>query len=587
MRLFSRDSFSLQAALALLFSLLTACSPEQTETKKNPDQNHNSQNQAQPPNVHHPRFDWFEYSGRDSAYNNLSAGEENYLNPIIMGFHPDPSITRAGNDYYLVNSSFSYFPGVPVFHSKDLVNWRQIGHVLNRPSQLKLDGLGISRGIFAPTIRFHDGVFYMITTVVDGGGNFIVTATNPAGPWSDPVWLPEVGGIDPSLFFDDNGKAYITNNDGPIGEPLYEGHRAIWIREFDPENLKVVGEQKMIVNGGVDISKKPVWIEGPHLIKNKGAYYLIAAEGGTAVDHSQVVFKSDSVWGPYVPYENNPILTQRHLDPNRPHPVTSVGHVDFVKTQNDEWWAVFLGCRPYEGDFYNTGRETFLLPVSWEGEWPVILDGSKAVPYIHERPNLPRQQEPTITNSGNFVERDDFTGNSLAPYWQFIRTPYEKFHDLTSQPGSLMLQARPILLGDFKQPSFIGRAQQHLNSAASVAMHYRPAKAGDKAGISAFQNDEYYYLLSVARTADGDVVQLEKRAGSAPVVVASKPISLNATDPVFLKIESQGKNYSFYYATTPDEWIPLSENQDGTILSTRTAGGFVGAFYGLYAYSNN
>lgn len=569
-----------RSTLVLLSFLLFACSPEQPVESEV-----SSQKSGQPPNIHHPRFDWFEYSGQDTVFSELSPAEDEYLNPIVKGFYPDPSITRAGDDYYLVNSSFAYFPGVPIFHSKDLVSWRQIGNVLDRPSQLKLDGLGISRGIFAPTIRFNNGVFYMITTLVDGGGNFIVTATNPAGPWSDPVWIPEVGGIDPSLFFDDDGKVYITNNDAPIGEPLYEGHRAIWIREFDIENMQVKGEQKLIVNGGVDISQKPVWIEGPHIIKNKGAYYLISAEGGTAEDHRQVVLKSESVWGPYVPYENNPILTQRHLDKNRPNPVTSVGHVDFVKTQNDEWWAVFLGCRPYEGDFYNTGRETFLLPVNWDGEWPTVLEGEEAVPYIHKKPDLPDQQQPAISLSGNFVERDDFTGNNLAPYWRFIRTPSENFHDLTSLPGSVMLRARPIPLGDFKQPSFIGRAQQHLNSSASVAMYYRPAKQGDKAGITAFQNDEYYYLLSVGQTAEGNVIQLEKRAGSEPEVIASKPIELNATDPVFLKIESQGKNYSFYYATAPDEWTTLAANADGTILSTRTAGGFVGAMYGLYAYS--
>jgi len=200
--------------------------------------------------------------------------QETYLNPILAGFYPDPGITRVGEDYYLVLSTFAYFPGVPIFHSKDLVNWEQIGNVLDRPEQLDLDGLGVSKGIFAPTIEHHEGVFYMVTTLVGNGGNFVVTATDPAGPWSNPVWLPEVNGIDPSLFFDDDGKAYIIyNSDAPDNKPLYDGHRTIRMFEFDYEALKTVGQNYILVNGGVDISKKPVWIEGPHIYKKDGLYY--------------------------------------------------------------------------------------------------------------------------------------------------------------------------------------------------------------------------------------------------------------------------------------------------------------------------
>ncbi|HET9055110.1 MAG TPA: glycoside hydrolase family 43 protein, partial [Cyclobacteriaceae bacterium] len=293
-------------------------------------------------------FRWFEYTGGDAIF----AGElkkDHYYNPVIAGYYPDPSVVRVKDDYYLVNSSFAYFPGLPIFHSKDLVNWRQIGHAFSRRSQLTFEkGQNMSHGIFAPTIRYHDGLFYIITTDVYGIGNFYITAKNPAGPWSDPVILPEIGGIDPDLFFDDDGRVYIAHNEGPEGEPLYDGHRAIWLWEFDLNNKNVLKNSgRVIVNGGVDISKKPIWIEGPHLYKVNDWYYLSCAEGGTSEDHSQVIFRTKNLAESFVPYEKNPILTQRDLSPARANPVTSTGHADVVQTQNGEWWAVFLGIRPY------------------------------------------------------------------------------------------------------------------------------------------------------------------------------------------------------------------------------------------------
>jgi len=247
-----------------------------------------------------------------------------------------------------------------------LVHWKLIGYVLNRPEQFNLDGQGVTRGLFAPAIRFHNGLFYVTCTLIDIGGNFVATA-KIGRPLSKPAWLPQINGIDPSLFFDD-GKAYLLYNSiPPDDKPLYNGHRTIRIQEFDPESLKVKGDERILINGGTDIDKKPAWIEGPHIIKKDGVYYLIAAEGGTADQHSEVVFKSDNVNGPYVSYKKNPILTQRNLDPNRAFAITSTGHADFVQTESGDWWAVFLGCRPYhpyEEEYYNTGRETFLAPCS-------------------------------------------------------------------------------------------------------------------------------------------------------------------------------------------------------------------------------
>jgi xylan 1,4-beta-xylosidase len=535
------------------------------------------------------RFDWFAYEGRDSVYTTVRAGADDYLNPIIAGFYPDPSITRAGDDYYIVNSSFAYFPGVPIFHSKDLVQWTQIGHVLDRPSQLKLDSIGVSRGIFAPAITHHAGTFYMITTLVDGGGNFVVTARDPAGPWSDPVWLREIDGIDPSLFFDDNGKAYVINNGPPVEKPRYDGHRAIWMQEFDAAALRPVGPRWVIVNGGVDLSKNPIWIEAPHIFKHQGKYYLICAEGGTADQHSEVVFRSDSARGPYVPYSGNPILTQRHLDATRPFPVTATGHSDFVQTPNGEWWSIFLGIRPYDGDvFSNTGRETFLMPVKWVDGWPVILTGRETVPYAEKRPSLPRQSPPKVPMNGNYTYRDEFDGKALAPYWNLLRTPHERWYDLTSEPGSLTIRPRPIELWSRGQPSFVGRRQQHATASVSTALRYTPNNPGDRAGLVAFHNDRHYFVLGVTLARGQQVIQLEKRSsptpGSETSIVSSAPLVVAPGAPVYLKIAARKGKYDFYYGTRPDEWTLLKGDEDGTILSTKIAGGFVGTLFGLFAY---
>lgn len=442
------------------------------------------------------RFDWFEYSGRDAVYDARRAGPTEYTNPILMGFYPDPSITRAGDDYYLVNSTFAYFPGIPVFHSKDLVHWTQIGNVIDRPSQLRFDSLGVSRGVFAPAIAFHKGTFYIVNTCVDCGGNFLVTATNPAGPWSDPVWLG-FDGIDPSLFFDDDGKAYVVNNGPPIGTPLYDGHRAIWIQELNLATKQLVGERTLLVNGGVDIRTTPSWIEGPHLYRRNGTYYMIAAEGGTGDQHSEVVFGAGNVRGPFTPWPGNPILTQRQLDPNRPDPITSTGHADFVTTPNGDTWAVFLGTRPYANDTYNTGRETFLMPVSWRDGWPVLTSGQEGVPYARQRHALPRQPAPDLPTRGNFRARDDFSSRTLALHWLQLRTPREPSVDLASTRGWLTLCARAVALSSRGQPAFVGRRQQHLSATATTAMQWTPVNDGDRAGLVVFQGEDAWYFLAV------------------------------------------------------------------------------------------
>ena len=528
-----------------------------------------------------PQFEWFEYTGQDPVYEDITAGPDEYLNPILAGFKPDPSIARAGDDYYVVASSFAYFPGLPIFHSTDLVHWEQVGHVVTRSSQLDYSGLDISEGIFPPTIRHHNGTVYDITTMVGGGGNVLMTASNPTGPWSDPVSLP-FDGIDPSVFFDEDGSVYITHNAPPPGEPEYDGHRALWVQEYDPETEEMVGSHDVLVDKGVDPSEEPIWIEAPHIFKKNGTYYLIAAEGGTGPNHSEVVFRSDSVRGPYEPYENNPILTQRHLPPDRPRPIHTAGHADFTRTPNGEWWAVFLATRPYENGFFNTGRETFLLPVHWtDDEWPVILDRNETVPYVHDAPDLPQSDSPSIPTAGNFTVRTDFDADSLAPYWNFIRAPEETWHSLEN--GSLTIEPRSASLQSLGQPSFIGRRQQHAHATATTALRFTPDD-DKKAGLVAFQNTDHYYLLAITQNNGRPTIQLEKAAGGDAEIIASEELEHLSDAPLYLRIEARGSEYDFSYGYDAETWTALETGADGTILSTEVAGGFVGTYFGLYAH---
>lgn len=507
-------------------------------------------------------------------------------NPVLMGFYPDPSVVKVKDDYYLVNSTFSYFPGLPVFHSKDLKNWKQIGNVISRTSQMDFVGERMTRGLFAPGISFHNGTFYVTCTDIDHDGNFIVTAKDPAGPWSNPVKIPQVRGIDPSVFFDDNGKAYVVyNSDAPDNKPLYSGHRTIKIFEIDPVQLKVIGEEKIVVNGGVDISKKPVWIEGPHILKKNGWYYLYAAEGGTSVNHSEVVFRSKEVWGPYIPYENNPILTQRGLPEDRVNPITSTGHAQMVEGPDGNTYALFLACRPYSGDYYNTGRETFLAPVKWENDWPVINPGSKEVQYKYTVNIKAVPQKNALPQSGNFTYTVDFRKQS-DPSLTFLRSADSSSFSYTKKAG-LTLKLKPGTCMETGVPSFIGKRQQHLFCSVATQLDFTPADENEKAGLVIFQNENHFYFLAKTMEQGKAVLQLYKSNTKTTTmdVVATVPVE-QASAKVQVKITARGDVYDFYYATTPGQWKLLKDNMDGKFLSTHDAGGFIGCFFGMYATSS-
>ncbi|MCF2495114.1 glycoside hydrolase family 43 protein [Dyadobacter chenhuakuii] len=515
----------------------------------------------------------------------LVSAQTTLVNPILTGFYPDPSVVQVGADYYLVNSTFSYFPGIPVFHSKDLKNWKQIGNVIDRSSQMDFMGEKLTRGLFAPAISHHNGTFYVTCTDIDHDGNFVVTAKNPAGPWSNPIRIPQARGIDPSLFFDDDNKAYIIyNSDAPDRKPLYSGHRTIRIYELDPATMKVVGEEKQLVNGGVDLSKKPVWIEAPHIMKRNGWYYLYAAEGGTSVNHTEVVFRSKSVWGPFVPYENNPILTQKGLPEDRKDPITSAGHAQFVDGPDGKTYAIFLAVRPYEGNYYNTGRETFIAPVEWKNDWPVINPPTKNVDYEYKVNYKEVKQKDALPQAGNFAYTLTFE-SKLDPALLFMRTIDSSSFALSKQKG-LTMKLKPETIMELGNPSFIGKRQQHLFCTTEVELDFSPKSEKEKAGLSIFQDEAHFYFLSKSIKEGKPMVQLFKSAATGKEMELMSEIPVpDSSRPVKLRIVAEGDTYSFYFSKGTS-WELLKDKVDAKFLSTEVAGGFIGCLFGMYATSS-
>ncbi|PKD15870.1 glycoside hydrolase [Salegentibacter salinarum] len=536
-----------------------------------------------------PVFSSVVYEGDDDIYNENPLESNEFYNPILQGAYPDPAIARKGDDYYLVSSSFAMFPGVPIFHSNDLVNWTQIGHVLDRKSQLKVQDTEISLGIFAPDIRYnpHNETFYMITTQFAGGfGNIVVKTQDPKEGWSDPIKL-DFQGIDPAIFFDDDGKAYVTHNDAPDeGEELYQGHRVIKIWEYDVENDQVIeGTDKIIVNGGVDLSKKPIWIEAPHIYKKDGRYYLMCAEGGTGGWHSEVIFVSDDPMGPYEPAPNNPILTQRHFPKDRENKVDWAGHADLVVGPDDKYYGVFLGIRPNEKDRVNTGRETFILPVDWSGEFPVFVNGLVPMEPTLEMPEGVENKtgEGDFFPNGNFTYTEDFSSEKLDYRWIGLRGPREDFIEFTK--NGLKINPFEVNIKEMKPTSTLFHRQQHKDFSFTTTMDYKPKSEKDLAGITALQSETFNYVFGITKKDNKDYLVLERTEKGSSEILATKEIELEGG--LQLRVEADGDDYKFSYALNGDDFENLGGTVSGDILSTNVAGGFTGTLIGLYATSAN
>jgi xylan 1,4-beta-xylosidase len=490
---------------------------------------------------------------------------ETFNNPVISGFYPDPSICRVGDDYYMVHSSFEYFPGVPISHSKDLVHWEQIGYCLTRKSQLPLDKTRASGGIYAPTIRYNNGTFYMVTTNVDGGGNFYVTAKNPVGPWSEPVWLDNQG-IDPSLLFDDDGTVYycrhVGQGDGYIGQTT-----------LNLETGKLEGELRKIWGG-----TGGVWAEGPHLYKINGKYYLMISEGGTSYDHSVTIARSDSPWGPFESNPDNPILTHR----NRPdHPLQALGHADLVETPAG-WWLVCLGIRPQGGRFHHIGRETFLAPVTWnEKGWPVV-NGSGTLESTMPAPKLPKY----IFNKP--PAKDDFNDTKLALQWNFLRNPYRGDFSLTARPGYLRLNGSAVTLNDQDSPAFVGRRQTAFNCTASTRLEFNPKSENEDAGLVVRAFDGFYYTIGITLR-DGQRQVFFRKVIRSETIDPVQYIDVEP-GPVILSIKASPLSYEFSCksSTGNREVLGTALTKDLSVENIGFEHGmcFTGAYFGMYASGN-
>ncbi|MBN1767660.1 MAG: glycoside hydrolase family 43 protein [Prolixibacteraceae bacterium] len=537
-----------------------------------------------------PVFTKFVYQGDDQVYKDFPLEDDEFYNPIIQGCYPDPAIVRKDNDYFMVHSSFAMFPGVPIFHSTDLVNWKQIGHVLDRKSQLKVHDTGISAGVYAPSIAYNPNneTFYMITTQFAGGfGNIVVKTNDPFKGWSDPYKL-RFNGIDPSLFFDDDGKAYVVHNDAPDrGKELYEGHRVIKIWDYDIENDQVIqGTDKIIVDGGVDISEKPIWIEMPHIYKKNDRYYLMCAEGGTGDWHSEVIFVSDNPRGPYVPAPNNPILTQRYFNHDRENKVDWAGHADLVKGPNDDkYYGVFLAIRPNEKERVTTGRETFILPVDWSGDFPVFENG--LIP-IDPKLKMPSGVENKTGKegffpNGNFTYTETFDSENLDYRWIAMRGPREDFISFIDE--GVQLKPYETNIKDLAPVSSLFHRQMHDDFTATATVSYKPASESDLAGLVCYQSERYNYVFGITKKDNNFYLLLERTDNGKSKVLASTQIDIDK--PVYLQVDAQGDDYQFNYSKDGRSYKNLGGTVSGDILSTNVAGGFTGSLIGLYATSSN
>ena len=493
-------------------------------------------------------------------------------NPILAGFYPDPSVCRVGDDFYLVNSTFAYFPGVPIFHSKDLIHWEQIGNVLDREEQLNLTMAGHSGGIYAPTLRYHKGTFYMITTNVTHGGNFIVTATDPAGPWSNPHFLKGSEGIDPSLFFDDDGKCYYTGTKDRREGAKFFGDNEVWLQEVDLDTMCFVGESYAIWHGAL---RGVEWPEGPHLYKKDGYYYLMIAEAGTGHNHAVTIARGTVITELFTGSQGNPILTHRHLGQN--YPIVNVGHGDLVETEQGEWWMVVLASRPYGGYYRNLGRETFLVPVTWEDGWPVINYGVGLVEETFTPPNLPEYKVTAIQ------EKEDFNGHILPYHFIYLRNPKMSSYLLTEREGFLRMKLEPETINETASPTFVGMRQTAMCFITETCMEFEPKNEQECAGLVILQNNAFFYQLTTTLRNSKNTIVLLKCEKGIVNELASAPYD---GTKIYLRIEAQEQNMIFTYSTNHKDYIVLKDKVDGRILSTDRAGGFVGTCMGMYCSSN-
>ncbi len=501
-------------------------------------------------------------------------------NPILPGFYPDPSICRVGNDFYMVCSSFAYFPGIPIFHSKDLAHWEQIGNVIDRPEQLPMgEDCGeddTSRGIFAPTIRYHDGMFYVVATNVSEGGNFIVTARTADGAWSNPHFLGEkAAGIDPSLFFDEDGICYyIGTRPNPRGV-RYNGDWEIWMQKIDLEHMKLIGKDWAIWRGAL---REAVWPEGPHLYKKGGDYYLLHAEGGTGSDHAVCVARSIHLTDRFVGCLSNPIFTHRNL--GKDYPVCYTGHGDLTEDGFGNWYMVLLASATCQ-QHTSLGRETFLAKVTWEDDWPVInagigrLEGKVAVPL-----------QPThFVQEVHTQDYFQFFEDKLDP--RFIGfSGMENWYSLKERSGFLRLYASKNTVHENKEVSFLGVRQKSYCCQAGAGVDFCHLKTGETAGLVLIQNHQNYLEMVVCKGKEKDKFIIKSCTKGIARQVSEIQLA-SQHERTMLKIQLRTENQrAQVWICSDDEWKCIANQVDLLSFTTEEAGGFVGCTLGLVCSAN-
>lgn len=480
-----------------------------------------------------------------------------YENPVIRGFHPDPSVCRVGEDYYLVTSSFEYFPAIPVFHSADLVNWTHVANAVSRASQLPLTEADASGGVWAPAIRSGGERFYIVATF-SSRGNFLLSADDPRGEWSDVVWL-DMDGIDPSLFFE-GGRMYCCAND--CGSRETDGAEGISLAEIDPATGKTRGKVRRIwtgTGGG--------WLEAPHIYRIGGRYYLLAAEGGTRAGHTAVLAWSGSLWGPYAPCPFNPILTNRNDTSKR---VACAGHADLIDTPDDDWFMVHLATRPYTAGDTPLGRETFLTPVCWKDGW-FFAEGGKA--RIENEAFLRAPQAP----QEGF--ECDFASDEWEPRWLFVRGRDERF--VRREDGALTLRPANARLTDAAGiPAMAAVRQPDFECEAEIELDFMPEQEGDEAGLAVYLSPRNVYRIAKRRAGGADRVVVEKRADDFAQTVYSERAPEGR---LRLRVRADREKYAFFWAAGGGAPVFAGEGSARFLTTAVADRCFTGTVIGAYA----
>ncbi|MGB8451524.1 MAG: glycoside hydrolase family 43 protein [Anaerocolumna sp.] len=491
-----------------------------------------------------------------------------YRNPIISGYNPDPSICRVGEDYYIVNSTFEYFPGVPIYHSRNLVNWELKGYCLTEKKQLMLKGCRPSGGIFAPTLRFHNGTFFMVTTNVSGKGNFIVHTGDIKKGWSEPVWVDQ-GGIDPSLLFDDDGKVYFVSSCSDKN-----GKTSIFLCEINPFTGELLTESIVISQGCG--GRYP---EGPHLYKWFGKYYLMLAEGGTEYGHMETMLRADNPYGPYEECPYNPILT--HRDDMREN-IYCTGHADMMEDHNGNWWLVCLAIRPCQENpnrvlLHNLGRETFLAPIVWTQDgWPVV--GEHGLISVEMDGPLPGDLPEPV----NLDFQDDFSGDKFSLHYNFLRNPHMENYVLNGLKKELLLKGTEITLNQVDSPTWLGIRQKGFKTVSTINVSITKMTQGMRAGLTAFYNNSYHYEIYLTGKSDTYKICLAKHIHDIFAVTAS--VEIPRAYNIILRMVSDKTYYRFSYSLDGEHFIELGT---GLVVglcteSTKTMT-FTGTYIGLFA----